>query len=125
MNMNEIIKKIREAQYTYIGIRHLADDEHYKVGDLCRNSFDWDAENDITTYGSDDPAELDGTCAIDTRIDTIWDSSEEIRDKLMNAISESSMYPGQMAVIASNRASYGSDNDEIIIKNAEIIYLEA
>ena len=36
-----IIDLIEASGAEYIGIRHLADDEHYNVGDYCRNSYDW------------------------------------------------------------------------------------
>lgn len=41
---NSLISAIANCNYNYIGIRHLADDEHYQVGDCCRNSYDWDYE---------------------------------------------------------------------------------
>ena len=123
--MKEIIRKITEENYKWIGIRHLADDENYAVGDFCRNSYDWDYVSDRSSYESEDPIELPGTCAYDTRIDSNWDDDEEIEEKILKAISESSCYSGKIAVIAGNSAEYGNDPEEIIIENAEVIYLAA
>lgn len=58
-----IIDLIEASRAGYIGIRHLADDEHYNVGDYCRNSYDWDYELDRSTYDTEEPQELPGTCA--------------------------------------------------------------
>lgn len=123
--MEELIRKINEEGYAWIGIRHLADDENYKVGDFCRNSYDWDYENDRSSYENDDPEELPGTCAYNTRINSGWDEDEEIEIKLKKAISGSACYSGKIAVIAGDFAEYGNDPEEIIIENAEVIYLAA
>ena len=123
--MKALIRKITEENYKWIGIRHLADDENYTVGDFCRNSYDWDYENDRSSYESDDPEELPGTCAYDTKINSNWDDEEEIEGKILKAITESDCYSGKIAVIAGNSAEYGNDPEEIIIENAEVIYLAA
>lgn len=123
--MKKLIKKINQEGYTFVGIRHLSNDEAYKVGDFCRNSYDWDYENDRSSYESEDPIELPGTCAYNTGIDSGWDDDDEIEEKILKAISESSCYSGKIAVIAGNSAEYGNDPEEIIIENAEVIYLAA
>ena len=123
--MKEIIRKITEENYKWIGIRHLAEDENYTVGDFCRNSYDWDYENDRSSYESDEPIELPGTCAYNTRIESGWDEDEEIESKIRKSVSESACYSGKIAVIAGNSAEYGNDPEEIIIENAEVIYLAA
>lgn len=123
--MEELIRKIKQECYRYVGIRHLADDEEYNVGDICRNSYDWDYENDCSSYESNNPVELQGSCSFDTGIIAEWDDESEIRQKLENAIDASDCYCGRLAVIAGNRSECGSDDGEIIIKNAEVIYLAA
>lgn len=123
--MKALIKKITEENYKWIGVRHLSDDEDYSVGDFCRNSYDWDYENDCSSYDSENPEELPGTCAYDTKINSNWDDEEEIENKILKAISESDCYYGKVAVIAGNYAEYGNDPEEIIIENAEVIYLAA
>lgn len=123
--MKALIKKITEENYKWIGIRHLAEDENYTFGDFCRNSYDWDYVSDRSSYESEDPIELPGTCAYNTGIDSVWDDDDEIEEKILKAISESSCYSGEIAVIAGNSAEYGNDPEEIIIENAEVIYLVA
>lgn len=123
--MKALIKKITEENYKWIGIRHLANDENYTIGDFCRNSYEWDYEYDCSSYDSENPEELPGACAYDTRIDSVWDDEEEIEEKIRKAISESDCYSGKIAVIAGNSAEYGNDPEEIIISDAEVIYLAA
>ena len=119
----EIIEKIMNSNCGYIGIRHLADDEVYKIGDICRNSYDWDYENDCSSYGTDNEIELDGTCTVDTKIELEWDDMEEIEKKLEYAIELSEQYDGVIAIIGGNRIDYGADDNEIIIENATVIDL--
>lgn len=123
--MKKLIEKINQEGYTFVGIRHLSNDESYKVGDFCRNSYDWDYENDRSSYDSEDPIELPGACAYNTGINSGWDEDDEIEEKILKAISESSCYYGKIAVIAGDYACYGNDQEEIIIRDAEVIYLVA
>lgn len=117
----EIIEKIMNSNYGYIGIRHLADDEVYEIGDICRNSYYWDYENDCSSYETIG-AELDGTCAVDTKIELEWDDMEEIEKKLEAALEFSTKhYVGDIAIIGGNRMDYGYDDNEIIIENATVI----
>ena len=116
--MNVSIEEIRK--YSVIGIRGLASDEHYEIGDTCRNSFDWDYENDISSYETENPVELDGTCAVNTQIDTCWDDDDEIIEKIENVIS-SFGYTGKIAIIAGNSSECGADYNEVIIEDAKVI----
>lgn len=106
-------------KYSVIGIRGLADDEEYQIGDTCRKSYDWDYENDISTY-STTQIKLNGTCAADTRIDTTNDRDEEILEKI-NAIINDFGYVGEIVIIAGNDFEYGADENEIIIENAIVL----
>ena len=117
----DIITAIEASGAEYIGIRHLADDEHYNIGDYCRNSYDWDYEFDRSTYDTDEPIELPGTCAYNTRIIAGWDDSEDIGKKLSKALVESNRYLGPSVIVAGDRAEYGADPGEIIIKDAIVI----
>lgn len=118
--MTNIIKAIETSGYNWIGIRHLAEDEEYQVGDYCRNSYDWDYESDCSTYATEEPRELPGTCAYNTRIATGWDDLEEMAVKLQQAINEAN-YIGTPVIIGGDRATYGNDEGEIIIENAIVI----
>ena len=95
--MEELIRKITEEGYKYIGIRHLAEDEEYEVGDICRNSYNWDYEYDRSSYESDAPVELPGTCAYNAHIETGWDEDEEIIEKIKNA------YPSHPAIAGKSQ----------------------
>lgn len=116
-----IIDLIEASGAEYIGIRHLADDEHYNVGDYCRNSYDWNYEFDCSTYETEEPQELPGTCAYNTRIHSGWDDSEEIKSKLEKALNASKVYYGDIVIIGGDRVTYGNDEGEIIIEDAVVI----
>lgn len=118
----ELVETIMNSNYGYIGIRHLAEDEEYEIGDICRNSYDWDYENDCSSYNTNE-VELNGTCAVDTRIDLDWDDEEEVESKLREAVEVSDQYIGSIAIIGGNRMEYGADDGEIIIENATVIAL--
>lgn len=118
----ELVEKIMNSNYGYIGIRHLAEDEKYEIGDICRNSYDWDYENDCSSYDTNE-VELSGTCAVDTRIDLYLDDEEDIESKLMEALEASDQYFGSIAIIGGNGMEYGADDGEIIIEDATVIAL--
>lgn len=109
-------------KYKVIGIRGLTRDENYKVGDICRPSYQWDYENDISTYDTDEPEELDGTCAKNTGIDTYFDEDEEIIEKINNSL-KNFEYDGDKVLVAGNDYSFGMDENEIIIEEAEVIHI--
>lgn len=117
----EIINAIENCKEAWIGIRHLATDEVYQVGDYCRPSYDWDFENDQSTYDTEYPQELPGTCAYNTRIQVGWDDPEDIAEKLEKALKASACYMGQIVIISGSSAEYGNDNGEIIIKDAFVL----
>lgn len=126
-NVEEILRKVNEEGYGVVAIRHCAEDEHYKVGDTCRNSFDWNYELDCSTYDTDEPIELDGTCGYHIagfeNLDE--DEVEEATELFNKALKNSSIYGGTVVVIAGNRKSWGNDEDEVIIDDAEVIAVEA
>lgn len=121
MNMQKLVDEIINSGYTFIGIRHVSNDESYQKGDCCRNSYDWDYVVDCSTYDTESPVELPGTCAYDTRIDLGWDEPEEIQEKLEKALRESSVYFGEAIVIGGDRMEYGNDENELIIADAMVI----
>lgn len=121
MTRQEVINTITNCNYSYIGIRHLADDESYSIGDYCRNSYDWDYEYDRSTYGTDEPVDLGGTCAYNTGIMPGWDELHEITDKLEKALALSDCYYGNIVIIAGDHIEYGNDEGEIIIADAVVI----
>lgn len=93
--------------YNYYGIRTLRHDEECKIGAYCRNSYDWDHENDCSSE-----VELNGTCC--TEIESPEITVEEISNvhKYGN---------GNIVIVAGDSREYGEDDGEIIIRNAVIV----
>ena len=50
LNVEEISRKVNEEGHSVLAIRHCSEDEVYSVGDICRNSYDWNYELDHSTY---------------------------------------------------------------------------
>lgn len=120
MTRQDVINAIANCNYSYVGIRHLAKDESYSIGDYCRNSYDWDYEYDRSAYDTDDPIDLGGTCAYNTKIEPAYDDMQEIEEKLEKAMLEAN-YIGTPVLIAGNRATCGNDDGELIIVDAVVI----
>ena len=64
MDAKEVLKKMNENYFSVAAIRRCRKDENYEVGDICRNSFDWNYEKDESTFEDDEPVELSGTCGM-------------------------------------------------------------
>lgn len=122
-NVKEILTKINEEGYGVVAIRHCAEDEEYNVGDTCRNSYDWNYELDHSTYEDEEPIELDGTCGYHiNNFECLDDEELDEAEALFNkAMEESGCYVGKIVVIAGNYYSYGNDENEVIIEDAEVI----
>lgn len=125
MDAKEVLKKMNENYFSVATIRRCRKDENYEVGDICRNSFDWNYEKDESTFEDDEPVELSGTCGM--RIENLENldneeaaEAEKILEKALKD-SESYDYGYQTVIIAGDRYEYGSDEDEIIVENAEVI----
>ena len=78
-----------------------------------------------STFEDDEPVELSGTCGM--RIENLENldneeaaEAEKILEKALKD-SESYDYGYQTVIIAGDRYEYGSDEDEIIVENAEVI----
>lgn len=125
MNVQDLLNKVNEEGYEVVAIRHLAGDEEYEVGDMCRDSYDWDVENDQSSYYSEEPVMLDGTCGfhIEGFRDLDTDEIEEATEIFERARKEA-RYQGKMVVIAGHRFTYGNDEHEVIIRDAEVIAIE-
>ena len=100
-----------DSKYNYYAIRTICDDECYKIGDICRNSYDWDMENDISGYYTG--TALDGTCGtevVDGDVDAAIKKHREMR------------YMGaSIVLIGGDTAEFGNDDGEIIIADAEVV----
>lgn len=123
LNVQEILNKVNKEGYSVVAIRHCAEDEDYAVGDVCRNSYDWNYELDCSTYDTEEPAELDGTCGYHvTGLENLdEDEIEEATELLNKALKGAELYCGKMVVIAGHSYTYGNDENEVIIKDAEVI----
>lgn len=127
-DVKSIIKKVNAKQHcNVVGIRHLTYDETYQVGDMCRNSFEWNYERDCSSYETTEPVELNGTCAycIPGFDDFDLDEIEEATEVFNTALRESEEnYVGGMVVVAGTSYTYGDDENEVIIWDAEVIATE-
>lgn len=119
-----IAQQIIDENYGVVGVRSICDDENYNIGDDCRDSYDWDLENDCSTFKTTQVL-AGGTCA--THIDTQYFSTDdlvtELASRIADIVKENSLYGGQQVVIAGN----GINNDmmldpgEVRIRNAHVI----
>ena len=131
MTAQEIQKLCEESEYWYFGIR--ADYMKYSIGDECETSHQLyqdpqyadDAYSELLFprvldpqspyYGLYDAGELNGTCALGFDPEDL-DSIEEMLKRADN-------YPGdRVHVIGGNRIEYGEDENEIIIRDAIVIW---
>ncbi len=121
--VDAIIAKIEELDTDLLfGIRTLEDDENYKIGDTARNSYEWDVENDCSTYYTTGE-ECDGTCATGDWIDN-WDEREDIEVKVNEWIKKNYYYSGakQVLVFGKNEGSYITrDEGEVRIVDGEVL----
>ena len=105
MTVQDLLRKINEKRYSVVAIRHLCEDEDYCVGDICRNSFQYDLEYDNSSYYTN-PVELNGTCGY-----AIFDICDLEEDEV----------EGKPVIIAGYRYEYGWDEEEVVIPYAEVI----
>ncbi len=98
-----------KQDYNYYGLRTLAPGEHYKIGDIARNSLDWDAANDCPSTD-----ELPGTCAVG--IDDPQDAESEIKRGLGYG-------EGNIVLLGCYEQAdgYNIDPGEIVMRNAVIL----
>lgn len=116
MNMeairNEIAEIITKDMMHCWGIRALCSDEDYAVGDEPRESYDWDHENDVSTYYTDGRT-VGGVCAVG--IDSQYD--DEIDQNVQAALDKVAIYSGnRIALIRADGCDFGEDGGEWILK---------
>lgn len=134
MNTKEIAKQCLlsmkqaydEKNYEEFGFRTMTYDEDYTVGDTVRNSYDWNIELDCSSYGTEDPVELDGACTTGL---TAWcvnyDDEEECNEiiaELEKLININKVYSNlDMIFVGGLHADDGNDENEKIIRDAEVL----
>lgn len=124
MDYLAIAQQMLDENYNVVGVRSVCDDENYAIGDDCRQSYDWDNENDCSTYNTSQVT-AGGTCAthIDTQYFATSDWDYELADRIAKIVGDNSVYGGQQIIIAGN----GVNNDmmldpgEVRIRNAYVI----
>lgn len=124
MSLKEIAKEIIENGYEVVGVRTLEEDENYKVGDTCRESYEWDLEKDCSTYYTTGE-KAGGTCATFIQYEKDWTSEDELIKAIQEAYERNLEYQGDKVVIGGNtiNTEYGhADEDEVRIEEAEVIY---
>lgn len=124
MDYKEIAKEILENNYL-AGVRALADDEEYRVGDYCRDSYEWDLENDCSTYHT--TGELaNGTCAtmIETEYFKTDDWETELAENIKKALeANKERYGDKQVIVVSKQVNNDGmfDPGEIRLVNAKVI----
>ena len=118
---------IFEEGYLY-GVRALTPDQNYKIGDVVRDSFDWDTENDRSTYESEDQIRLDGASTIGitdgagSLLDMLYDGPREAEAGLNDAMARIKAYVGDRYVLVRSKGGYGGeDNGELILSSPEVV----
>lgn len=107
MTVSEIKELAREMGYGVVGVRR--DNHKYTVGEECKVSHEWSADEEIGEWREDlglwEGEELSGTCAL--------------LPDYINLLDE---YIGENAyIIAGEEYEVGNDEGEIIIPNAVVI----
>lgn len=122
MTASELARSDVLGKYAYLGVRTLTPDENYKPGDICRDSYDWDFEQDRSSYETDNPVSLGGACSIEIKSNPHIDSHQEIESALTEAVQASGAYSGdRKVIIGGDRQTYGNDPGESIIEHAEVL----
>lgn len=124
MDYKEIAKEILENNYL-AGVRALADDEEYQVGDYCRDSYEWDLENDCSTYHTTGEI-ANGTCAtmIETEYFKTDDWETELAENIKKAIeANKERYGDKQVIVVSKQVNNDGmfDPGEIRLVNAKVI----
>lgn len=122
----EIAKEIIDENYGVVGVRGLSEDETYKVGDDCRESYEWDLEADCTTYFTTG-LKAGGTCA--THIENSYYETDneitELANRIAEAVKENEAYAiDKQVIIAGNDGIVTDmplDLGEVRIRNAFVI----
>lgn len=102
------------------GVRKATDDERYSVGDYCRDSYDWDYNNDISSFYTDGPISLGGTCTIGINYDNLDDMSEQEQNDYLKSLVKN--YCGDNTIlVCGNFVDWGNDDGEVIISDAKVL----
>lgn len=123
----EIIKAKHSEHYNAFGIRSVYDKRfgRYEVGDSLPDSYEWDFDNDCSTYHTTGET-LNGASAVAVETDDLWldgDDDDELAARIEKALKASKSYDfGEtMLVGGKNGSKYGHDEGEIVIESAVVL----
>ena len=126
-NMQNIVNEIKTAYengYRFFGIRNITRElDKLNVGDACPNSYDWDIENDCSTYCTTGET-LNGASAVHVNADLPFCEDEEIVEAIETAVNQAVNYDdnGELVLISSKDGyDWGSDENEIVLEDATVI----
>ena len=125
MNYLEIASEIiKNYRFKAVGVRSLCEDEKYKVGDYARDSYEWDFEEDCSTFYTDSET-TDGTCATEIVISD-WLCEEDapnLAKQIEITVKENEMYGDNQVILVGEATSKDTqlDNKEVRIRNAKVI----
>ena len=123
----KVLEEIKNINYDSFGIRRTCADEDYKVGDIARNSFYWDVENDLSSYQTE-PEEMSGASARAILVDDM-DSDEENLEVIKKTIEKfKKEYPcclpeEKFVILGSDCVEYDTNDGDIIMEDAEVLYI--
>ena len=126
MNVQNLVNTIKtsyENGYRFFGIRNIST-QMYKlsIGDTCPNSYDWDFENDCSTYGTTGET-LNGASAIHVNTDPVCNEDNEMQEALETAIEQAKNYYNGVLYLIASKENYdwGSDENEIVLEDATVL----
>lgn len=103
-----LTEMVESGEYDRIGIR--GQEEEFELGEIDHCSVNW-------IDGVETDEELDGICAIEVT-EGYYDLAGDIEKRLAGM----RYYPGEhLAILVSDRASYGEDENEIVMQDAEVV----
>ena len=106
-------------KYETIGIRAVPPEQEgeYGIGDILPESYDWDFENDISTYYTTGET-LGGSSALMVKIE----DGETLEEAIQKALEGTYEYSGKdIFIVGGDFVNMGDDTNEVIIKNATAI----
>lgn len=114
----ELAKEILNERYSAVGVRGIYADEQYEVGDECRESYEWDFENDCSTYFTTGE-KAGGTCAthIDTQYFETDDEVTELAARIQSMVEQNEEYGADRQVII---AGYDGVNNDAALDRGEV-----
>ena len=108
-----IAKEIMKRRLYSVAVRGLQSDEQYKPGDFARESYEWDYENDCSTYFTTG-ALAHGTCGTYVNasgINMFFDDPAELATRI-EAAAKKNGYSDRLAVIAGDRTDMDYDHPD-------------